>query len=62
MLHIFIIMKYNKKKRLQIAMRRLYCSDTPSKEIVLLLGIDKNGFIDHINKYLIEIYYKTLDI
>jgi hypothetical protein len=47
-------MKYNKKKRLQIAMRRLYCSDTPSKEIVLLLGIDKNGFIDHINKYLIE--------
>ena len=47
-------MKYNTKKRLQIAMRRLYGSNTPSKEIVSLLGIDKNGFIDHINKYLIE--------
>ena len=35
-------------------MRRLYGSNTPSKEIVSLLGIDKNGFIDHINKYLIE--------
>ena len=47
-------MKYKEKKRLQIAMRRLYCTNTPSKEIVSLLGIDKEGFIKHINKYLIE--------
>lgn len=34
-------------------MRRLYSTNTPSKEIVSLLGIHKDGFIDHINKYLI---------
>jgi hypothetical protein len=47
-------MKYNTKKRLQIAMRRLYSSNAPSKEIVSLLGINKDEFIHHINKYLIE--------
>lgn len=47
-------MKYNTKKRLQIAMRRLYCNNAPSKEIVSLLGINKDEFIHHINKYLIE--------
>ena len=31
-------MRYNEKKRLQIAMRRLYSTNTPSKEIVSLLG------------------------
>jgi hypothetical protein len=35
-------------------MRRLYCTNTPSKEIVSLLAIDKDGFIEHINKYLIQ--------
>lgn len=35
-------------------MRRLYGTNTPSKEIVSLLAIDKDGFINHINKYLIE--------
>lgn len=35
-------------------MRRLYGSNTPSKEIVSLLAIDKDGFINHINKYLVE--------
>lgn len=35
-------------------MRRLYSSNAPSKEIVSLLDIDKDGFINHINKYLIE--------
>ena len=35
-------------------MRRLYSSNAPSKEIVSLLGINKDEFIHHINKYLIE--------
>jgi hypothetical protein len=35
-------------------MRRLYCTNTPSKEIVSLLAIDKDGFIEHINKHLIQ--------
>lgn len=47
-------MRYNEKKRLQIAMRRLYSTNTPSKEIVSLLGINKEDFVKHINKYLIE--------
>lgn len=46
-------MKYNKKKQLQIQLRRLYNTTAPSKEIVSLLGIDKIGFINHINKYLL---------
>ena len=47
-------MKYNTKKKYQIALRRLYCTDVPSKEIISLLGTDKVGFISHINKYLLE--------
>ncbi len=35
-------------------MRRLYGTNTPSKEIVSLLGIDKTGFINHINDNLID--------
>ena len=46
--------KYNHKKRLQIAIRRLYCNNAPSKEILSLLGIDAIGFRNHIDKYLIE--------
>ena len=47
-------MKYNDKKKYQIAMRRLYATNSPSKEIVNLIGIDKNGFINHINKHLLD--------
>ena len=47
-------MKYNDKKKYQIAMRRLYATNTPSKQIIELLGIDKIGFIQHIDKYLLE--------
>jgi hypothetical protein len=47
-------MKYNEKKRLQIALRRLYATNAPSKEILTLIGIDKQGFINHVNKYLLE--------
>jgi hypothetical protein len=47
-------MKYNEKKRLQIALRRLYATNSPSKEILTFIGIDKQGFINHVNKYLLE--------
>ena len=47
-------MKYNEKKRLQIALRRLYATNAPSKEILTLIGIDKQGFINNVNKYLLE--------
>ena len=47
-------MKYNEKKRLQIALRRLYATNSPSKEILTLIGIDKQGFINNVNKYLLE--------
>jgi len=47
-------MKYNEKKRLQIAMRRQYSSPSNGKEIGILLGIDKHGFINHINRFLID--------
>ncbi len=47
-------MKYNTKKKYQIALRRLYNTNAPSKEILTLLGIDKIGFKNHIDKYLIE--------
>lgn len=46
--------KYNNKKRLQIAMRRLYVNNAPSKEMVSLLGTDAIGFKNHIDKYLID--------
>jgi hypothetical protein len=35
-------------------MRRQYSSPSNGKEISDLLGIDKNGFINHINKYLLD--------
>lgn len=35
-------------------MRRFYSTTNNGKEITMLLGIDKQGFINHINKYLIE--------
>jgi hypothetical protein len=47
-------MKYNEKKRYQIAMRRLYSSKTPSKQIINLIGCDKESFVEHINKYLLD--------
>jgi hypothetical protein len=47
-------MKYNIKKRYQIAVRRLYSTTASNKEIISLVGIDKDGFICHVNKYLIE--------
>ncbi len=47
-------MKYNEKKRLQIALRRQYFLPANGKEITSLLGIDKQGFIDHVNKFRLE--------
>lgn len=47
-------MIYKDKKRLQIALRRLYTTKAPSKEILPLVGIDKAGFINHINKFLLS--------
>jgi hypothetical protein len=47
-------MKYNEKKRLQIAMRRQYSLPANGKEIGILLGIDKQGFINHVNRFLID--------
>ena len=47
-------MKYNLKKKYQIAMRRLYTTNTPSTEFIQLLGIDKIGFINHIEKYRLD--------
>lgn len=35
-------------------MRRFYSTANNSKDIALLIGIDKQGFINHINKYLVE--------
>ena len=29
-------------------------TNAPSKEILTLIGIDKQGFINHVNKYLLE--------
>ena len=52
-LHKREIMKYNLKKKYQIAMRRAYATNTPSKEVIKLLGIDKQEFKNHIDKYLI---------
>jgi len=47
-------MKYNEKKRLQIALRRVYSTNSSNKEILALLGTTKEKFIEHINKQLIE--------
>jgi hypothetical protein len=46
--------KYNEKKRLQIAMRRQYSLPSNGKEIGILLGIDKQGFINHVDRFLID--------
>lgn len=46
-------MKYNLKKKYQIALRRLYETNLPCKEIKNMVGIDHEGFIAHINKYRI---------
>ena len=47
-------MKYNEKKRLQIALRRLYTSNIPNKEIMALIGTTKEEFIQHIEKYMLD--------
>lgn len=47
-------MKYNDKKKYQIALRRLYATKINSKQIIELVGTDKEGFINHINKYKLE--------
>jgi hypothetical protein len=47
-------MKYNEKKRLQICMRRLYNTNSTNKEIIGLIGNTKEGFIEHIDKYLLS--------
>ncbi len=47
-------MEYNTKKRYQIALRRLYAANYKSKEILNLIGIDKDGFINHVNKFLLD--------
>jgi hypothetical protein len=46
--------KHNKKKKLQIGLRRLYATKNPSKEILKYLSIDKEGFIDYINSKLLD--------
>lgn len=35
-------------------MRRLYTTDLASREILTLVGIDRQGFINHVDKYLID--------
>jgi hypothetical protein len=47
-------MKYNEKKRLQIGLRRLYSGQAPSKEILNLIGTDKDTFVNHVNAYRIS--------
>jgi hypothetical protein len=46
--------KHNKKKKLQIGLRRLYSTKNPSKEILKYLSIDKENFIDYINSKLLD--------
>lgn len=41
-------------KKYQIALRRLYTTTIPSKEILTLVGTNKIHFINHINKQLID--------
>lgn len=47
-------MKNNLKKKFQISMRRFYSTNSPCKEISNYIGINKNEFIDYINKNLIS--------
>jgi len=46
-------MKYNEKKRLQIALRRFYSTNVNTKEISELLGINKKEFISYIDSQLL---------
>ena len=46
--------KHNKKKKLQIGIRRLYSTNNPSKEILKYLSIDKESFIEYINSRLLD--------
>lgn len=45
---------HNKKKRLQIGLRRLYSTDSPSKEVLKYLSLDKESFREYINSKLLE--------
>ena len=47
-------MKYNLKKKYQIAMRRAYATETPSKEILTLLGGNREEYRNHVNNYLLS--------
>lgn len=47
-------MKYNLKKKHQIAMRRLYATNSPSKEFCVMVGTDKESFKNHINNNLLS--------
>jgi len=47
-------MKYNEKKKLQTAMRRLYSTTLPCKEISTLLGVDRLEFKNHVNRFLLD--------
>ena len=47
-------MKYNEKKRLQIALRRVYITDSNNREILTLLGTTKENFVKHIDSMLLE--------
>jgi hypothetical protein len=44
-------MKYNEKKRLQLGLRRLYTGEAPSKELLNLIGTDRDTFVNHVNSY-----------
>jgi hypothetical protein len=46
--------KYNLTKKYQILLRRFYNTNIKSQRASILLGIDKTGFKNHIDKYLIE--------
>lgn len=46
--------KYNEQRKYQLALRRLYNTNTPSKQIIELIGTHKIGFINHIDKFLLD--------
>lgn len=47
-------MKYNTKKKYQIALRRLFATNATSKEMLSLVGTEREPFINHIKKYMIS--------
>lgn len=47
-------MNYNLKKKYQIATRRYYINNSPSKEISKLISLDKKDFISYIDSFLID--------